>query len=794
MAKKQKEDIESLVAEENIVDCDLRDELPRSYMDYTMLSIIGRALPDVRDGLKPVQRRILYCCKEKGYDSNKPYIKNAKISGDVMGNYHPHSSCYGTIANMAQPWVYRYPLIDFHGNVGSIDGDSQASERYTEGRLAKTSYAILEDVLDKHCVEFRDNYSETLKEPIVLPGLFPNFLANGCPNAIAVGYTSCVPSHNLNEVCDGIIYAIKHNDFTLDDIMKIIKGPDFPYGSQMLKKGIKSLYETGEGSLSFRANYIIENNSENGNPQIVFTDMPPFSDKPKLIEKIHDMIMEKTLPRTISVRDESKGLDIRIVIECQKTANIPLLIKDLYDKTKLQANASFHMRGVLDKELKLVTLVDYIHTYISFRKEVLNNRYSYLVEADSKKLNIQKGLAKVIDDIKTAVNIIIDSETVDDAKKKLVSKYDLNEEQVNYILDQKTRSLVHKDREVIFKKIKELEDNLKQYNTYLTDDNAMKQLMIDQLNGLKKEFGDKRRTTIVSDFESGSTSSQEVSEDVYAVLYANGKINVYEEDEYQKFIDDKSYKDRTNLFIQANKVKRSDDLLIIRKTGMVERVPVNSLQYNNMKFEGAINFIVFNTESKKVLISVLKNGMVKKTLVNKMKFRINNPTQIIKDMESEIIINKLVDDVKDETITLATNNGCIGRFSVNSFVATASGAKAMPTCKLEENDFIVDCKISNASEDDVNKILTIFEWNDGSLGYKVMKLSDILVKGRTARALNYIPSKKFKNLLHIYIAKDNFVLLNNKNKEYTFDTYEVFKRTEKGAGFNKPITPTNFNN
>lgn len=186
--------------------------------------------------------------------------------------------------------------------------------------------------------------------------------------------------------------------------------------------------------------------------------------------------------------------------------------------------------------------------------------------------------------------------------------------------------------------------------------------------------------------------------------------------------------------------------------------------------------------------------MVKKTLVNKMKFRINNPTQIIKDMELEIIINKLVDDVKDETITLATNNGCIGRFSVNSFVATASGAKAMPTCKLEENDFIVDCKISNASEDDVNKILTIFEWNDGSLGYKVMKLSDILVKGRTARALNYIPSKKFKNLLHIYIAKDNFVLLNNKNKEYIFDTYEVFKRTEKGAGFNKTITPTNFNN
>ena len=794
MVKKQKEDIESLVAEENIIDCDLRDELPRSYMDYTMLSIIGRALPDIRDGLKPVQRRILYCCKEKGYDSNKPYIKNAKISGDVMGNYHPHSSCYGTVANMAQSWVYRYPLIDFHGNVGSIDGDSPASERYTEGRLAKTSYAILEDVLDKHCVEFRDNYSETLKEPVILPGLFPNFLANGCPNAIAVGYTSCVPSHNLNEVCDGIIYAIKHKDFTLDDILKIIKGPDFPYGGMMLKKGIKSLYETGEGSLSFRANYKIENNAENGNPQIVFTDMPPFSDKPKLIEKIHDMIMEKTLPRTISVRDESKGLDIRIVIECQKTANIPLLIKDLYEKTKLQANASFHMRGVLDKELKLVTLVDYINTYIDFRKEVLKNRYSYLVEADSKKLNIQKGLAKVIDDIKTAVNIIIDSETVDDAKTKLTKKYDLNEEQVVYILDQKTRSLVHKDREVIFKKIKELEDNISQYQTYLNDDSAMEQLMVDQLEGLKKDFGDKRRTTIVSSFESDSTSIHGVSEDVYAVLYANGKVNVYEEDEYQKFVDDKSYKDRTNLFAQAMKVKRSDDLLIIRKTGIVERVPMNSLQYNNMKFDDAINFIVFDANSNKVLISVLKNGMVKKTLVNKMKFRINNPTQIIKGMDSEIILNKLVNDEKDETITLATNNGCIGRFSVNSFVATASGAKAMPTCKLEDGDFVVDCKISNASEDANNKILLIFNWADDTLGYKVMNLFDMLVKGRTARALNYVPSKKFKNLLHIYISNGEFKLLNNKNKEYVFDKYEVFKRAEKGSDFHKTITPTNFVN
>ena len=792
MAHKKQEDIESLIANENIIDCNILDELPRAYMDYTMLSIVGRALPDVRDGLKPVQRRILYCCKEKGYDSNKSYIKNAKISGDVMGNYHPHGDCYGTVANMAKPWVYRYPLIDFHGNMGSIDGDSEASSRYTEGRLANISYELLEDVLDKHCVEFRDNYSETLKEPVTLPALLPNFLVNGCPTAIAVGYTSCVPSHNLNEVCDGIIYAIRHKDFSLEDLMKKIKGPDFPYGSQMLKKGIKELYETGEGKLTFRAHYQIENNNENGNPQIVFTDMPPYSDKPKIVEKIHNMITEKTIGRVLSVRDESTGLDIRIVVECQKTANIPLIIQDLYDKTNLQANASFHMRGIYDKELKLVTLVDYVNTYIDYRKEVLTNRYKSLLDVDGKKLNIQKGLAKVIDDIKTAVNIIIDSETVEEAKIKLIKKYDLNEEQVHYILEQKTRSLVHKDRDVIFKKIQELENNIKKYNLYLNDDTEMENLMIEQLEELKKRFGDKRRTTIVSEFESDSAASESVSEDVIAVLYANGKVNVYELEEYQKFKDTKTYKDRTNIFLQSLKCKRSDDLLIIRKTGIVERVPMNSLQYNNMKFDDAINFIKFDTESNKTLISVLKNGFVKKTLINKMKFRMNKPTQIIKDMDSEIIINKVVDDTKDETITLATHNGCIGRFSVNSFMATACGAKAMVTCKLEDGDYIEDCKISLASEDNKNKILILFNKNDDTIGYKVMNLNDILIKGRTARAISYISGRKFKNLNSIFISDADFVLLNDKNKEFTFSRYEISKRSDKGADFKHIVGIKNF--
>lgn len=794
MAKKAKqEDIESLIANENIIECGVDTEMQSSYLGYSMLSIVDRALPEIRDGLKPVQRRILYCGKVKGYDCNKPYIKNAKFSGDVMGNYHPHSSCYGTIAHMSKPWAFRYPLIDFHGNNGSIDGDSPAADRYTESRLDKFAYTLLEDIMDKHCVEFKDNYSETDIEPITLPALLPNFLVNGCPTGIAVGYTSCVPSHNLNEVCDGIIYAIEHKDYTLKDINKIIKGPDFPYGSQMKKEGIEHLYKTGEGKLDFRANYIIENNEENGNPQIVFTDMPPYSDKPKIIAKIDELINEKALPRAIAVRDESKGIDIRIVVECMPTANIQLIIKDIYSKTKLQASQTFHMRGVLDKDLKLVPLTDYINIYINYRKEVLTNRYEYLVENDSKKLNIQRGLAKVIDDIKNAVNMIIDSETVEEAKKKLVDKYDLNEEQVVYILDQKTRSLVHKDRNAIFDKIKEYEENLKQYNLYLEDETEMEKLMVQQLEELKQKFGDKRRTTIVKDFEATGGADEEVAEDVVAVLYTNGKINVYEVEEYAKFADDKSYKDRTNMFAQVLNCKRSDDILVVNKTGLVERVPMNALQYNNMKFADAINIIKFDTESTKTLISVLKNGNIKKTFVNKMKFKINKPTQIIKDMDSEIVVNHLVDDIKEEVITLATNNGCVGRFSVNSFTATACGARAMSTSKLEDGDFIVDCKISNVQDDAKNKLLLLFEYNDGKLGYKVMNLADLMVKGRTAKALNCISGRKVDHLLQVHIAENDFVLLDNKNKEYVFNKYNVTNRIVKnGEPYSKTLGVNNF--
>src|SRR5574344_1367453 len=696
------ENIDSIIANENIADTDLKSEMENCMLSYAVMVIVMRALPDIRDGMKPVQRRILYCCKEAGFDVTKPYVKCAKIDGAVSGNFHPHGSCYGTIANMAQNWTYRYPLMDFHGNVGSLDGDPPAASRYTESRLAHISYEILEDVMDKHSVPFQPNYSETMDEPVILPGLFPDFLANGA-DGIAVGYTTNVPSHNLNELCDGIIYAVKNKDCTTKDLMKVIKGPDFPYGSIMSKSGLETLYETGQGKLSFRASYTLEENNENGNPQIVFTDLPPKSDKPKLIEKIYGMINDKSLPRTVAVRDESKGIDIRIVIECQKTANVPLLIQDLYAKTNLQKNETYIMRGIVGTELKLVTLRKYMDIYLEHRRKVLTDRYNYMLETTNAKLNIQQGLTKVIDDIKKAVNIIIDSDNAEIAKETIKTKYGLNDIQADYILEKKVRTLVKLDRDKIFDLIKELLNNVQTYIKILNDENELDKVIISQLEELKKKFGDKRRTKIVDSFDCAQVANEPINENVVCVLNNNGNFIVYEEEEV-KAVSEKGYKDKSNVFRQYMPCKRSDELIIINKNGMCERVAVADLQYNTSKFADAINFIHFNIESENTLISVLSNGNVKKTLINKMKFKKNKPTQIIKDLNSEIVVNKVVEDKKEEIITIATNKGYIGRFSCNSFMATACGSKAMNCNKLEDGDFVVDCKISLENDDKENKL------------------------------------------------------------------------------------------
>lgn len=782
--------IDSMIANENIVQSELKQEIELSMLSYSVLTIVDRALPDARDGLKPAQRRILYCCKENGYDYNKRFIKSAKIAGDVTGNYHPHGSCYGTVVNMSQPWRFRYPLIDFHGNNGSIDGDGPAADRYTEGRLSKiSSTMILEDVIDKHCVDFKQNYSETALEPKVLPGLLPNLFLNGA-DGIAVGYTTAIPSHNLNELCDGIIYAIQNDDYDVHSLMKYVKGPDFPYGSKMLEEGIEELYNTGIGKLTFRANYILEENHESKNQQIVFVDLPPDSAKPKLLEKIYSLIVTKALPRVIGVRDESKGMDIRIVIECQKTCNIPEVINILYSSTNLQKTKSFIIRAIIEQVPKLLSLKDYVDVYLEHRKSVIYKRMKSLADDYRHKIEIQEGLSKVINHIKTVLNMIIDCETQEEAKNKLMDKYHLSSLQADYILDRKTRSLVRMDRNKINELLQQLKDNLAYCELILNDENELKKHMIKQLEDMKKEFGDKRRTEIVKEFSDYVDNSQDnnvILKDVVAVLCTNNEIKLYSTDDFQKFIDKKQFKDKHSLFKQCLRCHIDDDIIVINKTGECNRISVVDLQYSATKFNNAINIIKYDENDKHSLLIVMKNGNVKKTIISKIKFKKNKTLTLIKDNTSEIAIIRIINDSEDEIINIATNKGFLGRFSCNSFTSTLFGPKTLPSSKIDDDDFIVDCYVTLKKDENDLNVAFISSMNDESLHYKVMKLNSILVKGRTARALSYVHDKKFSSLQKIIIFDNDFEYLNADNKKKVMKKYEIKNRNDKSIAFDDTI-------
>ena len=763
LAKKSSSlNIDKLLENEHIVNTEIRHEIKNSMLSYSMLVILSRAIPNVLDGLKPVQRRILYSCLEQKHDWNKPYVKCAKISGEVMGNYHPHSSCYGTIVNMSQDWDFRYPLIDFHGCNGSISGDAPAADRYTEGRLHKIAYTLLEDVMDKCSVDFRPNYSETATEPLVLPALLPNFLLNGA-NGIAVGMTTNCPSHNLNEVCDAIIYALRNKDFTLKELLRYIKGPDMPLGACISSENLEELYRTGKAKITYRANYEIETNHENNNPQIVFTDITPNMKVDKTLEKIYELITTKVLVKTLAVRDESQD-NIRIVIECAKTANLSFIINKLYEKTDLQKVVSYIMYGILDDTPQIITLEKYIQVYIDNRRQVLQRRMKHLVNEERKKLEINEGIAKVMDKAKVMSKEIIDCEDDKEALTLLMEKYQLSELQATYILDKKIRSLVKKNVEAIHNLINTLKENIKEHTLILQDEQARDDFIIKELIALKSEFGDTRRTKIVKQFQEMKEEDNEAFIDAVVVQTSTG-IKVYDKQEF----DSTKLRDKNALFKCYFDCKIHDEVYVLFKSGEISTIKVKDIE--NAKLKDVVS--IYPQNLNKVILTVLKNGNVKKTAIEKLK----PGKMLIKAMESEIVLNKVIDDIPEEVITLATHDGYISRFSVNSFTATGLGAKAMPASKLEPGDYVVDCEVSLDDKDD--KLLILTNNTDGTYSYKVVDITNTLVKGRIARALKYVFDKKFSHLIKINIGSE-VSFFDNKNNVVVLKKYDHKLRIDKG--------------
>ncbi len=484
---------------DNIITIDIQQEMKKSYIDYAMSVIVGRALPDVRDGLKPVHRRILYAMSELGVTPDKPYRKSARIVGDVLGKYHPHgdTAVYEAMVRMAQDFSTRYTLVDGHGNFGSIDGDSPAAMRYTEARMSKIATEMMADI-DKQTVDFMPNFDETLKEPVVLPSRFPNLLVNGS-SGIAVGMATNIPPHNLVEVIDGVVKLIDDPDMSTEDLMEYIKGPDFPTGGIIIgRQGIRDAYQTGRGRIIVRAKVKIEQISPTKSSLIV-TELPYQVNKSKLIEKIAELVRDKRIEGISDIRDETDKSGMRIVIELKRDVNPNIVLNLLYKHTQMQETFGVIMLALVNNEPKILTLKQAIFHYIDHQRDVIVRRTRYDLNKAQNRAHILEGLIIALDNLDAVINLIRSSKTVQVAKDGLIKKFNLSEKQAQAILDMRLQRLTGLERQKIEQEYDELLKTIKYLKDVLANDDMIYDIIKKELGELKRKYGDERRTSISSD-------------------------------------------------------------------------------------------------------------------------------------------------------------------------------------------------------------------------------------------------------------------------------------------------------
>ena len=479
---------------------DLKKTMEESYIDYAMSVIASRALPDVRDGLKPVQRRIMYAMIELNNGPDKPHRKCARIVGDTMGKYHPHgdSSIYGALVNLAQEWSTRYPLVDGHGNFGSMDGDGAAAMRYTEARLSKISMEMLADI-NKDTVDFLPNFDETEKEPVVLPSRFPNLLVNGT-SGIAVGMATNIPPHNLREVIDGVVRIIENTqeniDTTMEEVCSIIKGPDFPTGAQILgTRGIEEAYRTGRGKIRVRAVTSIEP-MDNGKNRIVVTELPYMVNKAKLIEKISELHSDKKIDGITDLRDETNREGMRICIELRRDVNPNIVLNQLYKHTQLQDTFGVIMLALVNQEPVVMNILQMLKFYLKHQEEVVTRRIKYELNKAEERAHILEGLLVALDNIDEVISIIRSSKNTTQAKEKLIERFSLTDAQAQAIVDMRLRALTGLEREKIESEYAELQKKIAEYNRILSDRNVLLDVIKKEITEIRDKYGDERRTSI----------------------------------------------------------------------------------------------------------------------------------------------------------------------------------------------------------------------------------------------------------------------------------------------------------
>lgn len=705
-----------------IIPIEISQEMKKSYIDYSMSVIVGRALPDVRDGLKPVHRRILYSMIEQGITPDKPYRKSARIVGDVLGKYHPHgdSSVYMAMVKMAQDFATRGLLVDGQGNFGNVDGDSPAAMRYTEARMSRLATELLRDI-DKETVDFGPNFDESLQEPLVLPARYPNLLVNGS-NGIAVGMATSIPPHNLGEVIDATIHYIDNRDCTTEDLMEHIAGPDFPTGAMIIgTEGIKEAYRTGRGKVRVRARAEIEELPK-GKQQIVITEIPFQVNKSRLVERIADLVRDKKVEGISDLRDETNRHGIRVVIELKRDVNANIILNNLYKHSQLEETFSIINLAIVDKTPKVLNLKQYLESYVDHQKDVITRRTQFELKKAQARAHILEGLKIALDNIDRVISIIRGSENGQIAKEKLIEEFALSDIQAQAILDMRLQRLTGLERDKIDNEYKELMERITYLESILADENKLFGVIKDEMLAIKDKYADPRRTEIKPAEGEIALKDLYEEEEIAITLTHLGYIKRLPADTY------KSQK-RGGRGISALTTREEDfvtDListtthslmLFFTNRGRVYKlnayeVPegkrtskgtaiVNLLQLN--PGEKIARTISFNTDSKenedlKYLLFATKSGIVKKTPISDFK-NINKSGLIaisLKDGDELIGVNRTNGE---EDIILVTENGMSIRFNENDVRAMGRTATGVKGITLSKGDHVVSMDlISNGTD------------------------------------------------------------------------------------------------
>lgn len=734
--------------DKNLVNVNLTKEMKTSFIDYAMSVIVSRALPDVRDGLKPVHRRILYGMNELGVTPDKPHKKSARITGDVMGKYHPHGdlSIYEAMVRMAQWWSYRYMLVDGHGNFGSMDGDGAAAQRYTEARMSKIALEMLRDI-NKNTVDFVDNYDANEREPVVLPARFPNLLVNGA-TGIAVGMATNIPPHNLGETIDAVKLVMDNPEVTTKDLMEVLPGPDFPTGALVMgKSGIHKAYETGKGSIVLRSRTEIEE-TKTGRERIVVTEFPYMVNKTKVHEHIVRLVQEKRIEGITAVRDESNREGVRFVIEVRRDASANVILNNLFKMTQMQTSFGFNMLAIQNGVPKILSLRQILDAYIEHQKEVVTRRTQFDKEKAEARAHILEGLLIALDHIDEVIRIIRASETDEEAQSELMSKFKLSERQSQAILDMRLRRLTGLERDKIQSEYDDLIALIADLADILAKPERVAQIIKEELDEVKRKFGDKRRTELMVG-EVLTLEDEDLIEetDVLITLSNKGYIKRLDQDEFTaqkrggRGVQGTGVKD-DDFVRELVSTSTHDHLLFFTNKGRVYRLKgyeipeygriakglpvVNLLKLD----EGESIQTIINVESERsdnaYLFFTTRAGIVKRTSVKDFANIRQNGLKAINLKDEDELINVLL--TQDDTdIIIGTKLGYAVRFNQSSVRSMSRSATGVKGVNLRERDAVVGARVIT----DQDEVLIITEKGYG----KRTVATEYPTKGRAGKGM-----------------------------------------------------------